>query len=272
MGDKMIKLISIDLDGTLLNDKKEVNPKDIDYLKHLIDKGIKVAVTTGRDFFSAKSFFPDDLKLTFVTLSGNAIFDYKGNEIYANYFDYETILKLANFSDDNFLTHVNGYKSKYNVLMLNGNYSTEVKKYIERFYFPVKFVDKFEKNEKYFSCVFVGDVNYLYNLSKEIEKVENNLNFYLMPTNLPEYYMLEIVQGGISKFTALKRLMEKFNINIEEVMAFGDEENDMEMLSKVKYGYIMKNARKTLKNNLKETDFTNNEGGVVKTIKEWDLI
>ena len=93
-----------------------------------------------------------------------------------------------------------------------------------------------------------------------------------MPTNLPEYYMLEIVQGGISKFTALKRLMEKFNINIEEVMAFGDEENDMEMLSKVKYGYIMKNARKTLKNNLKETAFTNNEGGVVKTIKKWDLI
>ena len=44
------------------------------------------------------------------TLSGNAIFDSFGNEIYSNHLSYETVKKLSTYGIDNFITHVNGYK------------------------------------------------------------------------------------------------------------------------------------------------------------------
>lgn len=268
----MIKLIAIDLDGTLLTSDKKIFDEDKEYLSRLIDNGIKVVVSTGRDFFSAREFFDKEDRILYNTLSGNAIFDSFGNEIYSNHLSYETVKKLSTYGIDNFIAHVNGYKDGYNTIMLRKPECETLKKYISRYHFPVNFKEELSKDEEYFSVIFVGSLEYVTEIMNKIKNDIRDLKFYIMPATTVDVYMLEIVHANISKFSALERIFKKYNISSEEVMAFGDEENDIEMLRSVGHGYIMKNARDSLKRGFNVTEFDNDHSGVVRTIEKWGLI
>ena len=268
----MIKLIAIDLDGTLLTSDKKIHDEDKEYLSRLIDNGIKVVVSTGRDFFSAREFFDKEDRILYNTLSGNAIFDSFGNEIYSNHLSYETVKKLSTYGIDNFIAHVNGYKDGYNTIMLRRPERETLKKYISRYHFPVNFKEELSKDEEYFSVIFVGSLEYVTEIMNKIKNDISDLKFYIMPATTVDVYMLEIVHANISKFSALERIFKKYNISSEEVMAFGDEENDIEMLRSVGHGYIMKNARDSLKRGFNVTEFDNDHSGVVRTIEKWGLI
>lgn len=268
----MIKLIAIDLDGTLLTSDKKIYDEDKEYLSRLIDNGIKVVVSTGRDFFSAREFFDKEDRILYNTLSGNAIFDSFGNEIYSNHLSYETVKKLSTYGIDNFIAHVNGYKDGYNTIMLRRPECETLKKYISRYHFPVNFKAELSKDEEYFSVIFVGSLEYVTEIMNKIKNDISDLKFYIMPATTVDVYMLEIVHANISKFSALERIFKKYSISPEEVMAFGDEENDIEMLRSVDHGYIMKNARDSLKRGFNVTEFDNDHSGVVRTIEKWGLI
>lgn len=268
----MIKLIAIDLDGTLLTSDKRIIDEDKEYLSRLIDNGIKVVVSTGRDFFSAREFFDKEDRILYNTLSGNAIFDSFGNEIYSNHLSYETVKKLSTYGIENFIAHVNGYKDGYNTIMLRRPECETLKKYISRYHFPVNFKEELSKDEEYFSVIFVGSLEYVTEIMNKIKNDISDLKFYIMPATTVDVYMLEIVHANISKFSALERIFKKYNISSEEVMAFGDEENDIEMLRSVGHGYIMKNARDSLKRGFNVTEFDNDNRGVVRTIESWGLI
>lgn len=268
----MIKLIAIDLDGTLLTSDKKIYNEDKEYLSRLIDNGIKVVVSTGRDFFSAREFFDKEDRILYNTLSGNAIFDSFGNEIYSNHLSYETVKKLSTYGIDNFIAHVNGYKDGYNTIMLRRPERETLKKYISRYHFPVNFKAELSKDEEYFSVIFVGSLEYVTEIMNKIKNDISDLKFYIMPATTVDVYMLEIVHANISKFSALERIFKKYSISPEEVMAFGDEENDIEMLRSVGHGYIMKNARDSLKRGFNVTEFDNDNRGVVRTIESWRLI
>lgn len=268
----MIKLIAIDLDGTLLTSDKKIHDEDKEYLSRLIDNGIKVVVSTGRDFFSAREFFDKEDRILYNTLSGNAIFDSFGNEIYSNHLSYETVKKLSTYGIDNFIAHVNGYKDGYNTIMLRRPECETLKKYISRYHFPVNFKEKLSQDEEYFSVIFVGSLEYVTEIMNKIKNDISDLKFYIMPATTVDVYMLEIVHANISKFSALERIFKKYSISPEEVMAFGDEENDIEMLRSVGHGYIMKNARDSLKRGFNVTEFDNDNRGVVRTIESWGLI
>lgn len=268
----MIKLIAIDLDGTLLTSDKKIFDEDKEYLSKLIDNGIKVVVSTGRDFFSAREFFDKEDRILYNTLSGNAIFDSFGNEIYSNHLSYETVKKLSTYGIDNFIIHVNGYKDGYNTIMLRRPECETLKKYISRYHFPVNFKEELSQDEEYFSVIFVGSLEYVTEIMNKIKNDISDLKFYIMPATTVDVYMLEIVHANISKFSALERIFKKYSISPEEVMAFGDEENDIEMLRSVGHGYIMKNARDSLKRGFNVTEFDNDHSGVVRTIEKWGLI
>lgn len=268
----MIKLIAIDLDGTLLTSDKRIPDEDKEYLSRLIDKGIKVVVSTGRDFFSAREFFDKEDRILYNTLSGNAIFDSFGNELYSNHLSYETVKKLSTYGIDNFIAHVNGYKDGYNTIMLRRPETETLKKYISRYHFPVNFKDELSEDEEYFSVIYVGTLDYVTEIMNKIKNDFSDLKFYIMPATNVDSYMLEIVQSNISKYSALEKIFKTYGISPEEVMAFGDEENDIEMLNSVGHGYIMKNARDSLKSGFDVTEFDNNNHGVVRTIEKWGLI
>ena len=71
---------------------------------------------------------------------------------------------------------------------------------------------------------------------------------------------------NVNKASAIKKITEKLNLNMDQVMAFGDAQNDIEMLKQVKIGVAMENGHESVKEAADYITKTNNEAGVAKAI------
>ena len=80
---------------------------------------------------------------------------------------------------------------------------------------------------------------------------------------------LDCMPAGMSKGVGIRQLTEKLGLTPENVMAFGDYENDREMLEYSYHSYAMKNAfPDILKVARYTTEYSNNENGVIRTLKQ----
>ena len=84
--------------------------------------------------------------------------------------------------------------------------------------------------------------------------------------------LIEISPKGITKGQTLKRLMEAAGIRPEEVMAFGDGENDVDMFRTVKYGIAVGNAADYVKEHAFDVTATNNEDGIAAALEKYGVI
>ena len=80
--------------------------------------------------------------------------------------------------------------------------------------------------------------------------------------------IINIINKEASKGHAILKLCEYLNVNIGDTMAFGDDINDMSMISTVGYGVAMGNAREEIKEIAKEIALSNNEPGIAKVLRE----
>ena len=83
------------------------------------------------------------------------------------------------------------------------------------------------------------------------------------------YGCIDILQSGIHKAWGLQELLKRWGIKAEEIMAFGDSENDVEMLQLAGIAYAMENADDKAK--AVATDFapSNSQAGVYQVLEDW---
>lgn len=84
--------------------------------------------------------------------------------------------------------------------------------------------------------------------------------------------LLEIMENGINKATAVKTLCSLWNIDLKDAIAFGDNYNDVEMLKTVGHGFLMGNAPDELKEIIKTHTYDNNNDGIYYALLEMNLI
>ena len=84
-------------------------------------------------------------------------------------------------------------------------------------------------------------------------------------------YYLEILNKQVNKGQAVRILAEQLGITADEVMAVGDQENDLAMLSYAGYGVAMGNAIESVKQQARYQTATNAEDGVAQAIQRWAL-
>ena len=100
---KNIKIVFIDIDGTLLNDKKHVTVRTRKSIKKIVDKGIFVVITSGRNI----NFCIDKSRRALaspivISSNGTEIYNYETNEVlYKNVIDKNVLEKIWNYSDKN---------------------------------------------------------------------------------------------------------------------------------------------------------------------------
>ena len=82
------------------------------------------------------------------------------------------------------------------------------------------------------------------------------------------HFGIDLIIPGINKAHGIQLLMERWNIAGEDVMAFGDSGNDMEMLEDAAFSFAMANAKESVKTISKYIISSNNEGGVLEAI-DW---
>ncbi|MBR6902189.1 MAG: HAD family phosphatase [Synergistaceae bacterium] len=272
-----IKLIAFDLDGTLLNSKKELTPNTRATLEKAASMGIEIVPSTGRFW----NLIPDCVReLDFInyaiTLNGAEVYDVKKSKSLVKFeIPAERALKMARVFDDideiiyDFVINSKGYMRR------------ELHEKIPDFMvgeWQVRLVADFRKpleNEEFYELIknsegvqkiqiFTLDKNLRADLLKALPVVfRKNLFTSSIPNNI------EINDINAKKGNALKFLAEYLKISIENTIAFGDGLNDVSMIEAAGIGAAMKNSCKEV---LDAADFVTTDcdnEGVAEGIKKF---
>ena len=279
----MIKMIVSDIDGTLINDGGIITPDTKKTLIAAQEQGIRMVIATGRSPQYCKKEqeqlemdrFPQDL---IIALNGQEILTPAGRTVcqgpripaglmpeilrLAYEYDLEAICydgaSRFHYMPPDFLAKKEAYLRRHPELpsvdyeSIQGE-NTPVPSFDSPFFTDISKV------------AFLHSSPRLREVLPAIRaRSDSRLQVFLVkPT------WLEIIPQGVSKGRALRHLMETLDLTPDEVLAFGDGENDIDMLTSVTYGYAMKNAFPSVQKAACGLTSSNNEDGIAQVVKRF---
>lgn len=259
MKDKKIRLVVTDLDGTLLNSRKEVPAGFEDWVCGHPD--IRMVIASGRQYYNMYKLFPRTAeRMIFIADNGGLVAD-QGEFIYINAMKPEAAgACVERFSvKDGHAVILCGEKSAY---MKHG--SADAEKNAHMYYERLEFTENLE------SCMSKDKI---IKLAVFIED-HSAVSYYDGLTDVPESVnvalsgdcWLDIANKEVSKGAALQFLQERYQIDAAACMAFGDFLNDESMMRQCVESYAMSNAHPGLKKAAKYIAPSNEEAGVMKIL------
>ncbi len=230
----MIKAIFFDIDGTLLYGNRGIPNKEIEDLRKLKEKGIKIVICTGRAIGEVKPLGLDYYGFdAYIALNGQTIYDADYNLIYENLFDKDDLKKLIDiFNSKDIVIGLSGEDGLYVNFV-----DDKLKKENAVLNIAIPRVDTYH-NEKIYQALAYCDDAYKEKIKKEL--VNSKITYW-------NDFGIDIFNKNGGKDKGIFKYLEMSNINIDETMAFGDSENDTEMLKAVLIGVAMGNATRQLK-------------------------
>ena len=268
-----IRVIATDMDGTLLDPKGQL---DLPRLEKILDKldqrGIRFVIATGNEIHRMRQLLGHIAeRVVLVVANGARIFE--NNElIQAQTWDDAMVDKaLGHFKgrecqDQFVVTAMNGGFVK------KGTVFTELDKFmtpemIEKLYQRMQFVDEFD------SSLFGGVLKMSMVVGEErldsvLQEVNDLFNGHVRAVS-SGYGCIDILQDGIHKAWGLVELLKRWNLKPEQIMAFGDSENDIEMLELAGISYAMENAEESVKRVATKVAPANSQAGVYKVLENW---
>ena len=235
-------MICIDMDGTLLNSKHEVSERNKKAIKEAIEKGIVVAITTGRIFKSAK-IYADLLGIETPIVASNGGFIKEQDK-------EEIICKSA-------LNENHAYKQTNRKAKRTEDKITILENVD---------VDKaFKENEGDILkaiCIENENIDALNRAKKELREIEGLEVVSSWSNNF------EVMPNGTCKWSGIKQLAKILGIKENEIICIGDSENDLSMIQNAGFGIAMGNARKDVKEAAKYITDNNECDGVGKAIEK----
>ena len=265
----MYKAVISDLDGTLLCKEHEVTKFTKNIIEKIIKKGIKFYIASGRNYDQVGYVTkPLGIKIPIITANGARIFDENGNMIYEKGLSKEAAQAILGLDYESIAegSHLNIFSG--NDWIITEGTAQKVYDRISK-YVKVDFkeVPKDElKNLDILKIFYIGEHEQLINLEKAILKIRNDVNVIFVND-----YCMEIMAKGANKGAAAKFLLEREGLELKDAVAFGDGENDFEMLTMVGKGYAMGNSIDRLKKLLpKDFEFvgSNKEDGEAIKLQE----
>lgn len=271
----MYKLVALDLDGTLLNSKKEIPSKTMEYLQKLSLKGTQIVPATGR--FPAG--FPKQLRESkfihyAICLNGSLVLDlYTNSAIYYAPVAIDTAEMLYDFCKSeklyiDVLTGSSAFVDKESFSMVHT--IPGVEPYLKMFLETRKIVDNLSVYLKQNHIdpmkiqILTDNQNKKKQLIAELEGKFPQLN---VTSSIPPN--IEITSKKANKAIGLEVLSQYLNIKPEEIIAFGDEDNDCQMLNFAEVGVAMGNSNDRIK---KEADYVTSscdEEGVLSALQHF---
>ena len=268
-----IKLIATDMDGTLLNPKGQVDlPRLEKILDQLEERGIRFVIATGNEIHRVKQLLGHlTERVVLIVANGARIFE--GNQLLqAQTWDNDMVDRALEFfkgrecQDQFVVTSMNGgFVKEGTVFTQLENFMTP--EMIELFYQRMNFVEELE------SHLFAGVLKMSLVVGEErsdsvLEEINQLFNGSVQAVS-SGYGCIDILQAGIHKAWGLQELLKRWDIKAEEIMAFGDSENDVEMLQLAGIAYAMENADDKAK--AVATDFapSNSQAGVYQVLEDW---
>ena len=236
-----IKMIATDLDGTFYHrDLSYDKDRFLRLYEEMKQRGIHFVVASGNQYFQLISFF-EEIKeeITFVSENGAYIVD-QGKELFSVSIQKDTYDHIVGVLKcyPAVLTIICGKNSAY---VLDTISDEDYQLYID--YFPVmKKVKTYEEiDDQILKFALVASEDFDHVLNQLREAVDDSMSVVTSGHDC-----IDLIVKGVHKGHALEILMHQWNLTSDEMMAFGDAENDMEMLKLAKYAYVMENGSEAM--------------------------
>lgn len=264
-----------DLDGTLLNDQKELTFENRRAIREALSQGHQVVIATGRPLCSAKR---QAAKLN-LTQKGCYIISFNGGELYDSYEQKSIYRKTLSFEQVRFLfdeahrrgLHVQTYDGSH---VVSEEDRPELHFYSRSTETPLLVVPDILKALPEEPCkviVISADKNSREILSSYREEINRQVG-HCMDLFFSNDFLMEHVPKNVSKGTAIRFLCDYLNIPLSETVAAGDAENDIPMLDTAGIGVAMCNAEDATKaHGDYVTKRDNNHDGVAEIIDRFIL-
>lgn len=242
-----IKLIAFDMDGTLLNKKYEITENTLKMLHKAEENDIRLALITGRVYISPRTYNKvSNLNCAIASTNGACIFDENGNKIYNAPIDKEELrlsLDLLKETDMYFhLYPIDGIITPYKDNPNATNRNRMPKGYDDLLRVEIMDFEEMKNldEEIYKIIIIENDDEKRMAFRKKLD--ENGIHNSSSWIN-----NIEITSKYATKEIAIKKLAEHYNVDLKDVAAFGDNENDLPMLNVVGHGFLMENAPEFVK-------------------------
>ncbi|WP_313757537.1 Cof-type HAD-IIB family hydrolase [Tissierella sp.] len=266
------KLVAIDMDGTLLNSKNQVSEKTKETIVKAKGKGAYIVLSTGRVLKSALSYSRDlDLRNPIIACNGAIIADENGNIIYKNPIDNNLVKEIVNLArSKNIYYHFYDENRFYSHIRVD-----EILKFYsegdDNNRIDIKIFKNLEeitsmKDLNVYKFLFIDDdKNKLQKLRDELNGLNN------IETSSSWANNIEAMGLNVSKGEGLRELCSNLKIAPDEVIAIGDNENDLSMIKFAGLGVAMGNGDESIKKQADYITDSNDEDGVAKIIEKFVL-
>ena len=281
----MIKLIATDMDGTLLNAAHEISQENQEAIKFAQEHGITVVIATGRAFYEANTPVAEtDLKVPYICLNGAEVRDETFNIMSTSHLNHSLVSKITSTLKEKDIY--------YQVYTNRGIYTENPQRDLE-IYIDIaeragqkadvekiensiqkridngtlKIVDNYDKIEDIPGelimkiLAFDSDLEKIDLVGQELAQSPN------LAVSSSSRGNLEITHSDAQKGIALSTIAKQLGIDLKDVMALGDNLNDVSMLERVGYSVAMDNAAPEVKTVAKYVTDSNENSGVGKAIK-----
>ncbi|MGX7111815.1 Cof-type HAD-IIB family hydrolase [Gemella cuniculi] len=272
-----MKWFITDMDGTFLNDKKEVASNAKDVITKLQDKGSKFIIATGRPDIAVKHYY-HNLGMNDVVISNNGslIRNLKTGEIiYQKSFSIEQVEIIYDMFQE-----LNDNSIEFHIYTLNYIYC-------DRLSFSMARMKKLEENmpndlktPMYIHEDIIGEIKKnnencqkIMMISKDHSKVES---FYKKVTQKIEADgtfsatdFFDMMPKGCNKGTAIEKLAAHYGYSLENCVVFGDNFNDKEMFDVAGWSVCPNNASQMIQSMCDEVIGNNNNFSVIEYVEKY---
>jgi 5-amino-6-(5-phospho-D-ribitylamino)uracil phosphatase len=254
-------LIVLDLDGTLLTDDKKISPKTMHTLSEARKQGHEVMIATGRPYRASEIYYKQlQLGTPIVNFNG-AFVHHPADNTWGTYhepMDLDVSRQIIEACQD----------------FPFRNIIAEVKDDVYLHYHDEKLIDVFMMGNP---SISTGDIrefltdNPTSMLIHAEEEDVNEIRAHLDEVHAEvidhrrwaaPWHVIEIVKSGLNKAVGIEKVASTLNIPQDRIIAFGDEDNDFEMLKYAGTGVAMGNAIDDLKEIANEVTLSNEEDGI----------
>lgn len=260
----MVKLVVVDMDGTFLDDSKKMSPEFDKVFKSLKSKGVYFCVASGRQMASLKKEFAGyEEDILFIAENGTVV-EFDG--------ELRSVDELSIEITEKILNRIKYLGDKKKVVYctrecsyIDGLDDEQAIKNAQQYLPSHKIVDSFDEVDSLpVKVSFYSENGYDHDFEAIVEEFGD-----LATVCTSGFEWLDVIPKNASKGNGIQKIQKLLNIDDSEIMAFGDQMNDFDMLSKVYYSYAMDNAIDEIKQISRFSAPSNNEYGVIQVLKEF---
>lgn len=268
-----IKVIATDMDGTLLDSRGQLDLPRLEKILNRLDQhGIRFVIATGNEVHRMRQLLGHLAERVVLVVANGA-----------RIFENNKLLQAQTWDDamvDRALGHFKGREcqDQFVVTAMNGGFVkkgtifTELDKFmtsemIEKLYQRMHFVEEFD------SSLFGGVLKMSMVVGEErsdavLQEINDLFDGQIRAVS-SGYGCIDILQTGIHKAWGLEELLKRWGLKSEQIMAFGDSENDIEMLKLAGISYAMENAEESVKGVATGVAPSNSQAGVYQVLENW---